>query len=118
MFTNLTCQLNNPNITGRTTMIRLCQLQSTLNLPDCPLIFWPFTSASVFHDLIADLLSVLSNFCLLFNCHPRWSNKISEGFTHLTAVLPHNIYLKALPYKKFVYRINTILYSEKIYNIY
>ena len=87
IFTNLICQLNNLNITEYITMIYLCQLQFNLNLPKCSLMCWLFTSTSIFHDSIANLLSVLPDFCFSFNCHPRWSNKIRKGFTHLTAML-------------------------------
>ena len=92
IFTNLTCQLNDPNITGCTTIIHLHQLQFNLNLPECPLIFWPFTFASVFQDPITDLLSVLPDFRLSFNYYSRWSNKILGGSTHLTAEHSGHLY--------------------------
>ncbi len=76
MFTNFICQLNDSGITGRIMLIHFCQLQSYLNLPDNSLIFWPFKLTMLFHDPIADLLSVLPDFRLSFNCSFRWSNKI------------------------------------------
>ncbi len=59
MFTNLVCLLNDPNLAGLTTKIRIRQLQTQLHLAQCPLMDWPFQSSIQLYDNIADLLSVL-----------------------------------------------------------
>ncbi len=58
MFTNLMCQLNDSDITGHITLIHFCQLQSYFNLSDNPLICWPFNSAILFYDPIANFSSL------------------------------------------------------------
>src|SRR6266542_2966893 len=79
MFTNLVCLLNDHNLAGLTTKIRIRQLQSHLHLAQCPLINWPFHLSIHLKDNIADLLSVLPQFNLSFECDPSWSNNIQGG---------------------------------------
>src|SRR6266542_423921 len=96
MFTNLVCLLNDPNLTGLTTKIRIRQLQSYLHLAQCPLIDWPFTPSTVFKDNIADVLSVLPHFNLSLDCDPSWSNNIQGGVNPIVSTIPHPVYLKSL----------------------
>ena len=112
MFTNFLCQLNDPSITGRTTLIRLHQFQSYLYLPDTSLNFWPFNLSLLFYDPIADLLSVLSDFHLSFNINSSWSNKIHGGSTHVSAILDQLSYIKALPSLK----AHRIMFVEQLVN--
>src|SRR6266508_2231875 len=88
MFTNLVCLLNDPNLAGLTTKIRIRQLQTQLHLTQCPLLDWPFTSSIRLKDNIADLLSVLPQFNLSFECASSWSNLIQGGVHPLVKVLP------------------------------
>src|SRR6266540_4951794 len=83
MFTNLVCLLNDPNLADLTTKIRIRQLQTQLHLAQCPLMDWPFTSSIHLKDNIADLLSVLPQFNLSFECDSSWSNLIHGGVHHL-----------------------------------
>jgi len=78
MFTNLVCLLNDPNLARLIIKIRLRQLQTHLHLAQCPLIAWPFNSSSQFKDNIANLLSILPQFNLLFEYNSSWSNIIQE----------------------------------------
>src|SRR6266498_4836053 len=64
IFTNLVCLLNDPNLAGLITKIRIRQLQTQLHLAQCPLIDWPFKPFTHLKDNIADLLFVLPQFNL------------------------------------------------------
>src|SRR6266498_445220 len=112
MFTNLVCLLNDPNLAGLTTKIRIRQLQTQLHLTQYPLIDWPFTSSIQLQDNIADLLSVLPQFNLSFECDSSWSNLIQGGVHPLVQVLPHTLYLKSLSSLKF----QRIMFVEQLFS--
>src|SRR6266542_237870 len=112
MFINLVCLLNDPNLAGLTTKIRIRQLQTQLHLAQCPLIDWPFTSSIHLKDNIANLLSVLPQFNLSFECDSSWSNLIQGGVHPLVQVLPHTLYLKSLSSLKF----QRIMFVEQLFS--
>src|SRR4026207_2207774 len=53
---NLVTQLNDISIVGRTTIIRIHNLQYKYSLHKSPLEIWPFNKTHDFRDHIADLL--------------------------------------------------------------
>src|SRR6266540_6417449 len=112
MFTNLVCLLNDPNLAGLTTKIRIRQLQTHLHLAQCPLIDWPFHLSIHLKDNIADLLSVLPQFNLSFECDSSWSNLIQGGVHPLVKVLPHPLYIKSLSSLKF----QCIMFVEQLFS--
>src|SRR6266498_1696752 len=112
MFTNLVCLLNDPNLAGLTTKIRIRQLQTHLHLAQCPLIDWPFQSSTQLKDNIADLLSVLPHFNLSFECDSSWSNLIQGGVHPLVKVLPLPLYIKSLSSLKF----QRIMFVEQLFS--
>ncbi len=112
MFTNLVCLLNDPNLAGLTTKIRIRQLQTQLHLAQCPLIDWPFHSPIQLKDNIADLLSVLPQFNLSFKCDSSWSNLIQGGVHLLVKVLPSPLYIKSLSSLKF----QRIMFVEQLFS--
>ena len=112
IFTNLVCLLNDPNLAGLTTKIRIRQLQTRLHLAQCPLIDWPFQSSTQLKDNIADLLSVLPKFNLSFECASSWSNLIKGGVHPLVKVLLHTLYIKSLSFLKF----QRIMFVEQLFS--
>ena len=103
IFMNLICLLNDINLASLTIKIRIRQLQTHLHLAQCPLIDWSFNFSSQIKDNIVDLLSILSQFNLSFDCDPSWTNVIQGGIYPLVQVLLHQLYLQSLSSLKFQY---------------
>src|SRR6266511_1391930 len=95
MFTNLCVQLNDPMILGRSTSVRLLQLQKKYWLNESPLVKWPFNKQHNFQDHIAELLTVMPDFNLSFATDPLRSSiySIHGGYTYLMELLPEKSYL-------------------------
>src|ERR1044072_2210189 len=93
---NLETQLNDTSIVGRTTAIRIRNLQYKYCLHKSPLEEWPFDKAHDFKDHIADLLCVLPDVSITFQVHERspYTYNIKGGNVPLHSILPHSIYLK------------------------
>src|ERR1044072_3378125 len=93
---NLVTQLNDTSIVGRTTVIRIRNLQYKYCLHKSPLVEWPFNKTHDFKDHIADLLCVLSDVNIAFQLHETspYTYHIKGGNIPLHNVLPYSIYLK------------------------
>src|SRR6266545_1088447 len=77
-----------------------------------PLINWPFHSSIHLKDNITDLLSVLPQFNLSFECDSSWSNLIQGGVHPLAQVLPHTLYIRSLSSLKF----QRIMFVEQLFS--
>src|ERR1044072_2645700 len=93
---NLVTQLNDTSIVGRTTVIRVRNLQYKYCLHKSPLEEWPFDKTHDFKDHIADLLCVLPDVNITFQVHESspYTYNIKGGNVPLHNILPHSIYLK------------------------
>ena len=104
-------QINDNNILGKSTLIRLLQIRDIEGLPNLPTIYWPYDKEDRLNDHIMDVLSVMNGLSLNFTSIDEDKHRIRGGNTLLRHLLPHN-----KNYRKTLRKIakHDIIYLEQL----